>query len=169
MSGLQRAQMAIEHRLSEHIVAGTGPDREPSAHQHDAQNQAGRESDPVPPRGPWRCRRLAQSGIDTHPEPRRRLAIKSSAVYGGSQRLLILYETRACMATCEMLLDIDAMHQVEFTIDIPGKKSTRIFAVHATPPCARGPARAFSSRERARASLDITVPRGTPVMAPISL
>src|ERR1700675_2760475 len=136
------------------------------------QQQARRHRDELPTESSGRrlrSPRSLQCLFQTRPEARPRLIIEPTATHSRSERPQIFYRASARLAALHMLFDFNAAHQIQLSIHVSVEKHLSIVATHAAPPWRALPRSAICNRLRARASLDITVPKGTPAIPPISL
>jgi hypothetical protein len=76
---------------------------------------------------------------------------------------------RARRARLEVFFNLQALREIELTIDIAVDERLCLWANQVKTPNSRGYRSRSRSRSRARARRDITVPMGIPAMAAISL
>ena len=104
--------------------------------------------------------RLLEGGPDAVLQRRGRAVVMLRRFYRGPQRQKGAMGALTGRASLQMLLQLDAVHEVEFAIDVTVKQPLYVVAAHAySPETSSRP-----SRFRARASRDITVPRGIPTI-----
>src|SRR5882672_4641782 len=87
---------------------------------------------------------------------------------GRPQRLLAVIGLRTCRTLVQVLGERHVVDDVQFAIEIGVEQCFCLVTVHGRPPSACETSQ-WCSRWRARARRDMTVPRGTSVMAAISL
>lgn len=87
---------------------------------------------------------------------------------GRPQRLLAVIGLRTRRTLVQVVGERHVADDVQFPIEIRVKQLLCLVTVHGRPPCAWETSQCCS-RWRARARRDMTVPRGTSVMAAISL
>src|SRR5262249_53717402 len=87
---------------------------------------------------------------------------------GSPQRLLTVIGLRTRRTLVQVVGERPVADDVQFAIEMGGEQLVCLVTVHGRPPCAWETSQCCS-RWRARARRDMTVPRGTSVMAAISL